>query len=96
MYMSDVEREVSDPRVSPLLARDFSGLPPALVVTSGCDPLRDEAKAYADRLAAAAVAVEYRCIEGTIHACMSFAGAIPAGLETLSFVASRLRLALHG
>jgi acetyl esterase len=95
LYMSDVEREVGDPRVSPLSARDLSGLPPALIVTSGCDPLRDEAKAYADRLASAGVAVEYRCTEGTIHACMSFAGAIPAGLEALSFVASRLRTALH-
>ena len=95
LYLPDVDRDVSDPRVSPLLARDLSGLPPALIVTSGCDPLRDEGKAYADRLAAAGVIVEYRCVEGTIHACMSFAGAIPAGLETLSFVASRLRLALH-
>ena len=94
LYLADVERQVADPRVSPLAARDLRGLPPALVVTSGCDPLRDEGKAYVDRLAAAGVPVEYRCIEGTIHACMSFAGAIPAGLEMLTLVASRLRAAL--
>ena len=94
LYLADVERQVADPRVSPLAARDLRGLPPALVVTSGCDPLRDEGKAYADRLAAAGVPVEYRCVEGTIHACMSFAGAIPAGLEMLTLVASRLRAAL--
>src|SRR5688572_10432932 len=95
MYLTDVERQVGDPRVSPLAARDLRGLPPALVVTAGCDPLRDEGKAYADRLAEAGVPVEYRCVEGTIHACMSFAGAIPAGLEMLTLVASRLQAALH-
>jgi acetyl esterase/lipase len=42
-------------------------------------------------LAADGVAVEYRCFEGTIHAFMSFAGAIPMGIEALSFVASRLK-----
>jgi acetyl esterase len=95
-YLTDVDRQASDPRVSPLLARDLTGLPPALVVTAGCDPLRDEGKAYGDRLAAAGVPVEYRCFEETIHVFMSFATAIPAGAEGLAFVASRLRAALHG
>ena len=93
-YLSDPANEANDPRVSPLAASDLRGLPPALVVTSGCDLLRDEGKAYADRLAAAGVPVEYRCFEGTIHACMSFAAAIPRGLDALAFVASRLRTAL--
>ena len=91
LYLTDVAREADDPRVSPIAARDLSGLPPALVVGAGCDMLRDEGKAYADRLAAAGVPVEYRCFEGTIHAFMSFAGAIPMGLDALSFVASRLK-----
>lgn len=94
-YLADPAAESADPRVSPLNAADLSGQPPALVVTAGCDPLRDEGKAYADRLAAAGVSVEYRCFEGTIHACLSFAGVIPAGAEALAFVASRLRAALH-
>jgi acetyl esterase len=94
-YLNDVPRHASEPRASPLLGGDLAGLPPALVVTAGCDPLHDEGKAYADRLAAAGVPVEYRCFESTIHAFMSFAGAIPVGIEGLSFVASRLRAALH-
>ena len=93
-YLNDVPRHASESRASPLLG-DLAGLPPALVVTAGCDPLHDEAKAYADRLAAAGVQVEYRCFESTIHAFMSFAAAIPVGVEGLSFVASRLRAALH-
>lgn len=93
LYVTDPARESRDARLSPI-AGDVAGLPPALVLTAECDPLRDEGKAYADRLAAAGVPVEYRCYEGTIHAFMSFAGAIPLGLEALSFVASRLRGAL--
>lgn len=94
-YLTDVEGQMSDPRASPLLASDLTGLPPAVIITAGCDPLLDEGKAYADRLAAAGVPVEYRCFEQTIHAFVSFAGAIPVGLEALSFVASRIRAALH-
>ena len=95
LYFADAATEVRDPRASPLRSDDLSGLPPALVITAGCDPLRDEGKSYADRLAAAGVPVEYRCFEGTIHVFVSFAPAIPAGDEALAFLAERLRRALH-
>jgi acetyl esterase len=95
LYLANVERDAADQRASPLAALSLAGLPPALVVTCGCDLLRDEGQAYAERLAAAGVPVEQRCFDGTIHACLSFAGAIPTGLDALSFVASRLRAALH-
>jgi len=94
-YLSDVRKQVADPRASPLMSDDLAGLPPALVVTAGFDPLQDEGRAYADALSAAGVAVEYRCFPSTIHAFLSFAPIIPAGEEGLSFVASRLRSALH-
>jgi acetyl esterase len=87
--------DARDPRFAPFRTTDLSGLPPALVLTAGCDLLRDEGKAYADRLATAGVPVEYRCFEGTIHAFMSFSGAIPAAVEGLAFVSSRMRAALH-
>jgi acetyl esterase len=91
LYVTDPAGESSDARLSPIAGRDLGGLPPALVLTAECDPLRDEGQAYADRLAAAGVPVEYRCYEGSIHAFMSFAGAIPLGLEALSFVAARMK-----
>lgn len=56
-----------DTRCSPLLENDLAGLPPALIVTAGFDPLLDEGKAYADKLEACGVAVTYRDYPGQIH-----------------------------
>jgi acetyl esterase len=59
-----------DPRVSPLLADDLSGSSPALVVTGGFDPLRDDGESYAARLAGAGADVEYRCYDDQTHGFM--------------------------
>ena len=56
-----------DWRASPLKAPNLAKLPPALVLTAGFDPLRDEGLLYADAMAAAGVATEYICFERQIH-----------------------------
>jgi acetyl esterase len=62
---------IADPRAIPALYEDYTGLPPALIITAGHDPLRDEGAEYAETLAAACVPVEYECCEGTIHGFMN-------------------------
>jgi acetyl esterase len=91
-YLRDA-RDIADWRASPLKARDLSRLPPALMLTASHDPLVDEGKAYADRLAAAGVAVTYRCYEGMIHGFLTMAGAIDAGKAGIEEVAQALRQA---
>jgi acetyl esterase len=49
-----------DVRVSPLLENKLAGLPPAYVITAGFDPLHDEGRAYADKMAACGVSVTHR------------------------------------
>lgn len=72
---SYIERECDrmDPRVSPLFAEDddFSGLPPAHIVLCGWDPLKDEGRAYASKLAAHGVPVTIREHSGMIHGFMN-------------------------
>lgn len=60
-----------NPYASPLYACDFSGLPPATVITAGLDLLQDEGRQYADRLEEAGVPVHYRDYDGMVHGFMS-------------------------
>lgn len=66
-YIDGSGLDRTDPRVSPLLADDLAGLSPALVVTAGFDPLRDEGDRYAAKLAEAGVAVDSRQMRSMIH-----------------------------
>ncbi|HXD55821.1 MAG TPA: alpha/beta hydrolase [Solirubrobacteraceae bacterium] len=56
-----------DARISPLLAESLAGVAPAMVVTAGFDPLRDEGEAYARRLAQDGVRVSLRRHPGFVH-----------------------------
>ncbi len=77
----------NDWRTSPLKHPDLSNLPPALVVTAGYDPLRDEGEAYADRLEEAGVASEYSCYEGQIHGFVTMGKVIDEAASALGEIA---------
>lgn len=72
LYLGGASIDPTDPRISPLLADDLSGLPPALVVTAGFDPLRDEGDQYAAALAGAGVEVDHRTFGSLVHAFANF------------------------
>jgi len=89
-YLTD-PKDGDDLRASPLRAPKLAGQPPTFIVTAGFDPLRDEGKAYADRLRAAGVEVVYREYTGQIHAFVSLTKAIPQGMAATLEVAEFLR-----
>jgi acetyl esterase len=57
----------SNPRISPLRAKNLAGLPPTWIATAEYDVLRDEAEAYARRLMAEGVTVRARRFDGMSH-----------------------------
>ena len=69
-YLPD-RRAVEDPRASPGTADDLWGLAPAVIVTAGFDPLRDQGDAYAAALVTAGVRVHHRCEDSMSHSFLS-------------------------
>ena len=93
-FLDGAELDASDPRVSPLLADDLTGLPPALVLTGGFDPLRDEGRQYADAMRAAGVAVDHREFGSLVHGFANFfplgGGSATATAEMISALRAHL------
>jgi acetyl esterase len=87
-----------DPR-DPLVSIAFTekipeDLAPALVVTAGFDPLRDEGEAYARRLASSGVPVEMKRYPGFIHGFANMIGVNPANRAAVAEIAAKLKAAL--
>jgi acetyl esterase len=90
-YLGGSGIDPADPQVSPLLADDLSGLPPALLVTAGFDPLRDEGRQYADALRAAGNTVDAREFGSLTHSFPNFSGLGGAGAAATHEIISALR-----
>jgi acetyl esterase len=80
----------SDPRVTPLMFNDLTGAPSAIVVVAECDPLRDEAVAYAGLLEHFGVRVELLEAEGMIHGFLRLPTMVPTALEIIDDLAEHM------
>jgi acetyl esterase len=86
--------ERGDPRISPLRAVKFAGLPAAIIHTAEFDPMRDEGNAYAAKLLASGVAVEHFCHDGMIHNFQTMGAVLPQGRLVLHQIGEQVRRAL--
>jgi acetyl esterase len=89
-YLED-PADASLPTVSPLRAERLDGLPPALLVTAGYDPLRDEGDAYAERLRQAGVPTRHLRYDGMFHGFFSMFEQIETGRDAIEAAALFLR-----
>ena len=80
-----------DWRASPLLAKSLAKLPPAFLMTAGFDPLRDEGKAYADRLAKEGVKTEYKNHADMVHGFVTMGRVLDTANTALADCARALR-----
>jgi acetyl esterase len=78
------------PLAAPLTAPDLSGLPPALILGAGLDPVVDDARRYARRLEDAGVAVSYLEYGDTPHAFLNFPGVLSAAWTAMQDIADDL------
>jgi acetyl esterase len=87
--------DCNSPRVSPLKARDFSGLPPAYVMLGGYDPLHDEGLAYAEKLRAAGVKVTIADYAEMVHCFIYLQTVLPQAHDAVADAAKAVRAALE-
>ncbi len=90
------ESDWLDWRASPFLAKTLAGLPPATVLTAGFDPLVDEGRAYAERLAREGVPTEYKEYPDMVHGFLLCGGAIDTANAALEVCCAALKTAFRG
>lgn len=84
----------TDPRASPLLAEDVSGLPPAYVMLAGHDPLHDEGLRYAEKMRGAGVAVTVADYPDLVHDFIYMQAVLPQAHEAVTAAAKAVTAAL--
>jgi acetyl esterase len=93
-YMAGRGEDPTDARRHPLVG-DLAGLAPAIVVTAGFDPLRDEGEAYAAALEAAGTPVVLRRYESLIHGFASMIGLSSAARAAVVEIAEEVGVRLR-
>lgn len=89
----ETETDGAHPLASPLRAKDLSGLPSATVLTAEFDPLRDEGRAYAERLEQAGVPTQYTNYPGVFHGFFGMTTELPRARKAVDAACEALRQA---
>ena len=84
-------RDTDDPYARPVMATDHSGLPPAWIHSAEVDPIRDDGRVYASKLALAGTQVTYREARGMIHGFMRARFSGPGAKAEFDAICSFLR-----
>lgn len=92
MYFAN-QSDSKMPFASPINATDFKGLPPATVVLADLDVLRDDGKAYADKLKAAGIPVALETYPGVLHEFFGMGAAVDQARKAEGFAAGELKKA---
>jgi acetyl esterase len=90
------EEDRNDPKVALLQAKTLKGMPPTTIITAQFDPLRSEGEAFAKKLQADGVPVQYKNYDGLTHEFFTMSPVVDKAQEAVSFVATNLKDAFAG
>ncbi|MDI1239983.1 MAG: alpha/beta hydrolase [Polaromonas sp.] len=79
------------PDASPMKAGNLAGSPPALLMSGGLDPLRDEGEAYGSKLKAAGIDTEVIRCEGLVHGFLAMVNYAPSAGRALDRIVARIK-----
>jgi acetyl esterase len=91
LYLGTATNAVREQTAAPLAATNYGGLPPALILTAGHDPVRDEGAVYAQRLQQAGVPVTYHCADDLPHGYLRARALSPSAAAEVDALCAGLR-----
>jgi acetyl esterase len=83
-------QDAGDPAAVPLAVRDLREMPPTVLLTAGCDPLKDEGRGLVSRLTEAGLKTRLLNFGGAIHGFMTMSAISPSAAGAVRMVASEL------
>ena len=84
------KNELKDWRAAPILYKNFNGLPPSLIIVAGCDPLKDEGKAFAKVLSNSGNKVELVEFKGQIHGFLTMGAKISDTKKLINLICKKI------
>lgn len=94
LFYKDIRHEgpapEGDPTVSPLQDSDFTGLPPTLAIAAECDPLSDDAQAYAGKITAAGGRAEWVVEKGLVHGYLRARTTVPRAAASFARITAAI------